>query len=48
MLTDLVVEFAESSIGKDKEKQSMDGKSIGVISLQGPLSWKMYVNDAAN
>ena len=48
VLTDLVVEFAESPIGKDREKQSMDGKSIGVISLQGPLSWKMYVNDAAN
>ena len=48
VLTDLVVEFAESPIGKDREKQSMDGKSIGVISLQGPLSWKMYVDDAAN
>ena len=26
----------------------MDGKSVGMISQQGLLSWKMYVNGAAN
>ena len=26
----------------------MDGKSIGVISVQEPLSWKVYVDGAAN
>ena len=26
----------------------MDGKSVGVISLQEPLSWKVYVNGVAN
>ena len=26
----------------------MDGKSVGVISLQEPLSWKVYVDGAAN
>ena len=26
----------------------MDGKSVGMISLQGPLSWRVYVDDAAN
>ena len=26
----------------------MDGKSVGMISLQEPLSWKVYVNGAAS
>ena len=26
----------------------MDGKSVGTISLQEPLFWKVYVDDAAN
>ena len=26
----------------------MDGKSVGVISLQEPLPWMVYVDDAAN
>ena len=26
----------------------MDGKSVGVVSLQEPLSWKVYVDSAAN
>ena len=26
----------------------MDGKLVGVISLQEPLSWKIYVDGAAN
>ena len=26
----------------------MDGKSVGMISLQGPLSWRVYVDGAAN
>ena len=26
----------------------MDGKSVGMISLQEPLSWKVYVDGAAN
>ena len=26
----------------------MDGKSVGLVSLQEPLSWKVYVNDATN
>ena len=38
VLVDLVVEFAESPIGEDREEQGMNGKSVGLISLQGPLS----------
>ena len=26
----------------------MDEKSIGAISLQGPLSWKVFIDGAAN
>ena len=26
----------------------MDGKSVGTISLQEPLFWKVYVDDVAN
>ena len=26
----------------------MNGKSVGAISVQEPLSWKVYVNGAAN
>ena len=26
----------------------MDGKSVGVISVQEPLSWKVYVDEVAN
>ena len=48
VLVDLVVEFAESPIGEDREEQGMNGKSVGLISLQRPLSWKMYVNGMAN
>ena len=28
--------------------QNMDGKSVGTISLQEPLFWKVYVDGAAN
>ena len=48
VLVDLVAEFAESPIGEDKEEQGMNGKSVGLIFLQGRLSWKMYVNGMAN
>ena len=26
----------------------MDGKLVGMVSLQGPLSWRVYVDGAAN
>ena len=26
----------------------MDGKSVGLVSLQEPLSWRVYVDDAVN
>ena len=44
----MVVEFAEPSFEENDERLSMDGKSVGMISLQEPLSWKVYVDSAAN
>ena len=48
VLVDLVAEFAEPLSKENGEKPNMDGKSIGMISLQEPLSWKVYVDSAAN
>ena len=30
------------------KKQNLEGKQVETISLQGPLSWKLYVNGAVN
>ena len=48
VLTDLVAEFAETPSEDKLEEQNMDEKSVGIISLQEPLSWKVYVDGAAN
>ena len=48
VLTDLVAEFAENPLEEKMEKQNMDEKSVDAISLQEPLSWKVYVNGASN
>ena len=48
VLTDLVAEFAESPFEKEVETQHMDGKSVSTITLQEPLSWKVYVDSAVN
>ena len=48
VLADLIAEFAETPFEENVEKQSMDGKSVGVVSLQKPLPWRMHVNGATN
>ena len=48
VLTDLVAEFAETLLEERMEKQNMGDKSVGAISLQEPLSWKVYVDGAVN
>ena len=48
VLADLVVEFIETPIEERVEGQNMVGKLVGVISVQEPLSWKVYVDGAAN
>ena len=48
VLTYLVAEFIESSMEEDWEEQCMDKKLVGVVSLQGPLSWRVCVDGAKN
>ncbi|XP_075658912.1 uncharacterized protein LOC142628756 [Castanea sativa] len=48
VLADLVAEFVEPSLKEHMKKSDMDEKSIDMIYLKEPLSWKVYVNGAAN
>ena len=48
VLADLVAEFAETPSEDKLEEQNMDEKLVGIVSLQEPLSWKVYVDGAAN
>ena len=48
VLADLVAEFTESPLEEKVEKQNIDGKSVGVVSLQEPSSWRVYVDGTAN
>ena len=48
VLTDLVAEFTEIPLKEKVKEENMDGKSVGVISIQEPLSWKVYIDRAAN
>ena len=48
VLADLMAEFAESPLEEEGEEQSMDGKSVGMVSLQEPLSWRVFVDGATN
>ena len=43
-----MAEFAESPLEERVEEQDMDGKSIGLVSLQEPLPWRVYVNGVVN
>ena len=43
-----MAEFAKHPIEIAAEGQNMDGKSIGIISMQEPSRWKVYVDGAAN
>ena len=48
VLADLVVKFAESPLEERMEQKDMDGKLVGVVSLQEPVSWRVYVDGTAN
>ena len=48
ILAALVTEFTELALEEMSTTQNMDGKSIGMISLQEPPFWKVYVDGAAN
>ena len=48
VLVDLMAEFAETPLKKRVKKQNVNGKSVGAISLQEPLLWKVYIDGTAN
>ena len=48
VLADLVAEFAECPEEIEGENQNLDESSIGVISVQSPMPWELYVDGAAN
>ena len=48
VLANLVAEFIKSPLEEKLEKQNMDGKSVGVVFLQEPLSWRVYVDGVVN
>ena len=48
VLVDLVAEFAECPEEIDVKQYGMDEKSVGLMSAQAPLPWKVYVDGAVN
>ena len=48
VLADLVAEFAECPKEMEGENQKLGERSIGVISVQCPMPWELYVDGAAN
>ena len=44
----LVVEFVEYPEGMDVENHNMGERSVGVVSVQCPMPWELYVDGAAN
>ena len=43
-----MAEFAEFPLEDEIKRQNMDGKSVGMVTLQEPLSWKVYVDGTTN
>ena len=48
VFADLVVEFAKSLAENESEEHRIDEKSVGLITVQEPLQWKVFVDGAAN
>ena len=48
VLVDLVAEFAECPEEMEGENHNMGERSIGIISVQCPIPWELYVDKAAN
>ena len=48
VLADLVAEFAECPEEMDVENHNMGERSVGVVSVQCPMPWELYVDGAAN
>ena len=48
VLVDLVAEFAKCPEEMDVENHNMGKKLVGVVSVQCPMPWELYVDGAAN
>ena len=48
VLADLVAEFAEFLEEMDVENHNVGEGSVGVVSIQCPMPWELYVDRAAN
>ena len=48
VVAELVAEFAEPLVEIVAGERSMDGKSVGAVSIPRPPCWKVYVDGAAN
>ena len=48
ILTNLVAEFADGPTENESKELHMDEKSVGLVTTQEPLQWKVYVDGAAN
>ena len=48
VLADLMAEFTEPALEEISTTQNMDEKSVGIISLQEPPVWKVYIDGVAN
>ena len=44
----MVVEFAEGPAENELEEHRMGEKSVGLVTAQEPLQWKVYVDGVAN
>ena len=48
VLENSVVEFVEGPVENESKEHRMDEKSVGLVAMQEPLQWKVYVDEAAN
>ena len=48
ILTDLVAEFAKGHAKNESKEHLTDEKSVGLVAVQEPLQWKIYVDGAVN
>ena len=48
ILADLVTEFAEGPAENESKEHRMGEKSVGLVMVQEPLPWKVYVDGVVN
>ena len=48
VLVDLIAEFIKTPVENESNEHYMDEKSVGLIAMQEPLQWKVYVDRVAN